>query len=87
MQVTERHPGYVRFATISDQSKLTQWVRWSSSEVEWAALDKTHTAVTWRIHFMRQLDPAWYFTPWERVAVKQAAAYLIDANATPARRQ
>jgi hypothetical protein len=86
MRVTERHPGYARFETVSDQSKLTQWVRWTSSEVEWTALDKGHTAVTWRIDFMRQLDPAWYFTPWERAAVKEAAAYLIDANATPVRR-
>lgn len=86
MRVTERHPGYARFETVSDQSKLTQWVRWTSSEVEWTALDKGHTAVTWRIDFMRQLDPAWYFTPWERAAVKEAAAYLIDADATPMRR-
>ncbi len=83
MRVTERRPGYVRFETVSDGSKLTQWVRWTSSEVEWKALDERRTAVTWRIHFERQLDPAWYFTPWERAAVRQAAAYLIAANATP----
>jgi hypothetical protein len=86
MRVTERRPGYARFATVSDQSKLTQWVQWTGSEVEWTALDEGHTTVTWRIHFMRQLDPAWYFAPWERAAVKEAAAYLIDANAKPARR-
>jgi hypothetical protein len=86
MRVTERRPGYVRFETVSDQSKLTQWVRWTSSEVAWTALADGHTSVTWRVHFLRQLDPSWYFTPWERAAVKEAAAYLIDANATPARR-
>ena len=82
----ERHPGYARFETVSDASKLTQWVRWTSSEVEWKALDEGHTTVTWRIGFERQLDPAWYFTPWERAAVREAAAYLIAADATPARR-
>jgi hypothetical protein len=86
MRVTGRHPGYARFETVSDHSKLTQWVQWTSSEVEWTAVDEGHTTVTWRIDFMRQLDPAWYFTPWERAAVKEAAAYLIDANATPVRR-
>jgi hypothetical protein len=86
MRVTERHPGYARFETVSDQSKLTQWVQWTSSEVEWKALDENHTTVTWRIDFERQLDPSWYFTPWERAAVKEAAAYLIDANAAPVRR-
>jgi hypothetical protein len=84
MRVTERRDGYARFETISDGSKLTQWIRWNGSEVEWRSLDPNHTQVTWRIHFDRQLDPAWYFTPWERAVVGEAAKYLIDANAIPA---
>ena len=85
MKVVERKAGYARFATVSDGSKLTQWVRWDGSEVEWRAIDSGHTAVTWTIHFERQLDPAWYFAPWERAAVREAATYLIEANATPVR--
>jgi hypothetical protein len=84
-RVTVREPGYVRFDTVSDRSKLTQWVRWQSSEVTWRAVDAGHTQVTWRIRFARQLDPAWYFAPWERAAVREAAGYLIEANATPQR--
>ncbi len=83
MRVTEHHQGYVRFQTVSDSSKLTQWIRWDSSEVEWQQLDRNHTEVKWRVHFQRQLDPAWYFAPLERAAVDQAARYLIQANATP----
>ena len=83
MRVTEHRPGYVRFETVSDGSKLTQWIRWDASEVTWAPVDGWHTRVTWRVHFERELDPAWYFTPWERVAVRDAAGYLIDVNATP----
>jgi hypothetical protein len=83
MRVAEHHPGYVRFETVSDSSKLTQWVRWTSGEVDWRPIDPQHTSVTWTIHFNRQLDPAWYFTPWERAAVHEAARYLILANATP----
>jgi hypothetical protein len=85
MQVTDARPGHVRFETISDSSKLLQWVRWRSSEVTYTAIDATHTSVTWRISFDRQLDPFWYFAPWERFAVRQAAGFLIDANATPRR--
>ncbi len=83
MRVAASRPNYIRFEAVSDSTKLTQWIRWTSSEVELQPLDATHTAVTWRIHFDRQLDPTWYFTPWERAAAKQAAAYLIVANATP----
>ena len=48
-----------------------------------------HTVVTWRIHF----EPGssirrGYFAPvWERAAVRQAAGFLIEANATPVRRE
>jgi hypothetical protein len=84
MRVTEHQPGHARFETVSDSSKLTQWVRWQSSDVTWTAIDATHTSVTWRIAFDRELDPYWYFSPWEHVAVRQAVKYLITANATPA---
>ena len=83
MRVTESRDGYIRFETVSDSSKLTQWLRWRSSEVSWLAIDSTHTAVIWRVNFDRQLDPFWYFAPWEQLAVHQAADYLITANATP----
>lgn len=83
MRVTQHDRGHTRFETISDNSKLTQWIRWQSSDVTWTPIDATHTSVTWRITFDRQLDPYWYFAPWERVAVRQAAQYLITANATP----
>jgi hypothetical protein len=83
MRVTENRPGFFRFETVSDDSKLTQWLQWKSSEVEWKRIDDAHTQVTWRIGFARQLDPAWYFVPWERAAVHEAARFLIAANATP----
>jgi hypothetical protein len=85
LRVAEYRSGYVRFETVSDSSKLTQWLRWTSSEVAWQPLDSTHTQVTWRIQFDRQLDPAWYFTPWERIMVHEAGRYLIAANASPER--
>jgi hypothetical protein len=83
MRVAESRPGYVRFASVSDTSKLTQWLRWDGSEVSWSRIDREHTRVTWKIHFERELDPAWYFAPWERFAVHEAARFLIEAGATP----
>jgi hypothetical protein len=84
MRISERRAGYVRYETVTDGSKLTQWIRWTSSEVSWMPTDAQHTRVTWRVHFDRELDPAWYFTPWERAAVREAAGYLININAKPA---
>ena len=81
MRVAERRPGYARFDTVEDTSKVSQWVAWTSSEVSWKPIDEHHTEITWKVNFERQLDPAWYFNPWERAVVRQAAAYLIHANA------
>jgi hypothetical protein len=83
MRVTARQPGFARFEAVRDDSKLTQWIAWNSSEVQWKQLDAAHTRVTWCVQFNRQLDPAWYFTPLERAAVYEATKYLIEANATP----
>ena len=83
VRIAASRPGYLRTETVSDSSKLTQWIGWDSSEVTWRSVDSTHTAVTWRVSFQRQLDPAWYFVPWERFAVREVAGYMIAANATP----
>jgi hypothetical protein len=81
IHVTENRPGFVHFQTSSDSTKLTQWIAWDYSEVEWKQVDASRTQVTWSIHFERKLDPAWYFAPLERAAVTEAARYLIQANA------
>ncbi len=83
MQVEEARPGYVRFVAVADHSKIEHWLDWKASEVRWEVIDPQRTRVTWTLSFQRRLDPAWYFTPWERYATHLAAEYLIKANATP----
>jgi hypothetical protein len=85
MRVTGRDRSSVRFETVSDGSKLTQWLRWESSDVSWVPIDARSTLVTWKVTFSRQLDPAWYFVPWERATVREAVKYLIMVNANPAK--
>jgi hypothetical protein len=80
----ESHIGYVRFNVVSDTCKISHWLNWESSEVNWRPVDAQHTRVNWTLRFSRRLDPAWYFRPWERYATRMAADYLIRANATPA---
>jgi hypothetical protein len=84
LRASESRPGYVRFEKVKDRSHIALWLGWQSSETQWTALDAGHTRVTWTLHFERRLDPAWYFRPWERYAVRLSAEYLIQANAVPA---
>lgn len=84
LRVAYANDSEVLFLATDDTSKLTQWVRWQSSSVHWQPVDATHTRVTWQTTFQRQLDPWWYFAPWERYAVRKSTEYLLAANATPA---
>ena len=81
--VTERDPMRVRFMITSDSSHIAHWLAWKSAEVTWEPVDAQHTRVRWTTVYRRLLDPAWYFRPWERYAVRLSASYLIDTLAIP----
>ena len=83
LAVTDSGPGLARFRVVSNETKVTHWLDLKEAEVQWRAVGD-HTEVTWTLRYRRLLDPAWYFAPWERYAVRLAADYLIQANATPA---
>jgi hypothetical protein len=81
--VAERRRGFVRFRALGDRTPIARWLGWREAVVRWRAVARGRTRVTWTLRFTRELDPAWYFGPWERYGARTAAAYLIDALATP----
>ena len=81
LKVVESGPGHARFEVVSDKSKIAHWLDWKYADVRWRQTDAGHTQVEWTLGYRRSLDPAWYFRPWERYAVRVAADYLIRANA------
>lgn len=83
LRVVEHRPGYARFDVVSDSSKIAHWLDWRRADVEWQAAGARSTRVRWTLRYTRRLDPAWYFGPWERYAVRLAAGYLVDNVATP----
>jgi hypothetical protein len=82
-RVAESDSQSVRFEPMHDDSYVTHWLAWQSSEVRWRALSPWQTRVEWTLRYRRRLDPAWYFAPLERYGVGVAAGYLVDALATP----
>ena len=84
LQVTVSQPGRVLFRAVSDTSHIAHWLQWKEAEVCWREAGSNQTEVRWRIRYRRLLDPAWYFRPWERYAVRLAAGYLIDTVSIPA---
>jgi hypothetical protein len=83
LRVTERTPSSVTFTAQSDTSHIAHWLTWRNSQVSWRAASPGQTEVQWTIAYDRELDPAWYFAPWERYATRRAAEYLVDTLATP----
>jgi hypothetical protein len=83
LELQESRPGRIHWRAVSDTSHMTHFLTWREVVVEWTAVDERRTQVTWTLRYERGLDPAWYFGPWERYAVRLAAGYLIDAVATP----
>jgi hypothetical protein len=83
LQLEERRPGLARWRALSDDSHMTHFLDWREAIVRWETAGRNVTRVTWTLRYRRGLDPAWYFGPWERYAVRLAAAYLIESVATP----
>ncbi len=83
LRVSERGPGLARFLAVSDRSHIAHWLDWKEAEVRWTSEQPGATRVRWTLRYVRRLDPAWYFGPWERYAARLAAEYLIDTAATP----
>jgi hypothetical protein len=83
LRVTDIGPDGIKFAVVSDDSYLSHYLAWQTSEVALQPIDADHTKVTWTLSYRRILDPAWYFGPMQRYAVRLTAEELIDRVATP----
>ncbi len=84
MEVAKVSSQSVTFRAISDTSKVAHWLQWEEAVVNWRQIDESHTEVSWTLRYRRNLDPAWYFEPWERYGTGLAADYLIDNVVAPA---
>ncbi len=78
MEIVEVAPQKVTFRAVSDESKIAHWLRWEDAVVRWRQIDERHTEISWTLRYRRNLDPSWYFEPWERYGTGLAADYLID---------
>ncbi|HLX06859.1 MAG TPA: hypothetical protein VKY89_03240 [Thermoanaerobaculia bacterium] len=81
LEVVAAGPGLLRYRAVSDTTHIAHWLTWEESEVRWRQTGARTVEVRWLLRYRRDLDPAWYFRPWERFAVRLAASYLIDSLA------
>lgn len=83
LEVVSHRAGLIVFRPVVHTTAAAGWLDLTEARVRWSPESGGRTQVTWSIAYDRKLDPAAYFGPLERVAMRQAASYLIAAVATP----
>ena len=78
LRIAEASEQRVRTQIISDSSYISNYLTLHGTEIEFVALPQGKTQVTLHIDYDRNLDPAWYFGPLQKLGVDQAANYLLD---------
>ncbi len=78
VEIFESSEQHLKLFTVQDQTPLGNWLRWDEIHWDWHTDTTGQTKITLTLHYQRQLDPAWYFKPLQRYAVRKAGDYLID---------
>ena len=73
-EVGEQH---VRTEITKDTSYFSKYMTIKGTLVEFEPITETTTRVTLTVDYTRDLDPAWYFGPLQRRAMRESADYLI----------
>jgi len=82
-KVVESTPNKITFSIPHDDSYLSNYLTWKSSEVELEELGGNKTKVTWKLAYERKIDPAWYFGNLQKYTASLTAQTLIDNVADP----
>jgi len=78
LTVARTAPGLAVF-TVTADTTLARWIRLTEAEFRWNGPRLTVT-----LRYQRTFDPAWYFGPLQRYAMREAAAYLAETFTAPA---
>jgi hypothetical protein len=87
MRIDRREDGRATFQPVSDDTMIAHWLKWRGVSIAWSPIDRDHTRLQWTMEYRRQLDPAWYFGPVERYAVRLAADSFAREVAASAERR
>lgn len=79
LRIDEVRDDYVSTSVVLNTSYLSKYLKVEGTEVQFEELTGGQTAVSLTVHYERLLDPAWYFSPMQRLAIEQSSGYLIDA--------
>lgn len=83
LEVTEVTPNAVTFTALSDTSHIAHWLDWREMRFAWTPRPDGRCDVRVTLRYDRRLDPAWYFGPFQRYAMRLTGGYMLENLTTP----
>ncbi|WP_017930327.1 hypothetical protein [Robiginitomaculum antarcticum] len=77
LKLAEIGPRHIRTQITTDTTYFSKYMTIHGTRVDFEPVTETTTRVTLTINYRRDLDPAWYFGPLQRRAMRESADYLI----------
>ena len=79
-RITRKEDNKMIFGDVRDKTPIAHWLKGKEGVIQWETnKDSGATIIKMTLIYDRLLDPAWYFGPFERYAVKLAGKYLLNS--------
>lgn len=71
-------PLHIRTEVVKDTSYFSHYLTIHGTDIQLKPIDSDTTEISLTINYRRELDPAWYFGPMQKAAIKESGDYLIE---------
>ena len=78
LKLSAVEPLHIKTEVVKDTSYFAHYLTIHGTDIRLKPIDANTTQVSLTIHYRRELDPAWYFGPLQKTAIKQSGDYLIE---------
>ena len=70
-------PLYIQTEIVKDTSYFSHYLTVHGTDIRLKPISENRTEISLTIAYRRNLDPAWYFGPMQKAAIKESGDYLI----------
>ena len=78
LEIVDFQPNRLRARVVHDTTFFASYLSQMGSEVTLTPIGPNRTKVSLRLDYRRNLDPAWYFHPLQKFAMREMAAFFIE---------
>lgn len=78
LKLASVEPLHIQTEIIKDTSYFSHYLTVHGTDIQLKPLSENRTEISLTIAYRRELDPAWYFGPMQKAAIKESGDYLIQ---------